>query len=260
MDRGRNAIVQNVRSWLRKQTTTTLPIAQPLCVPNHVAIIMDGNGRWAMQRGMPRIWGHRQGMKNIKVITKTAQQIGVKMLTLYAFSTENWNRAHEEVEFLMKLPLEFLSLEIEELKANNVRIVMMGSRDGVPVATLQAVDEAIEQTEQNDGFLLNFAMNYGGRHELTEAAKRLAHDCLHGHVQLEHFDEHQFAQYIPSAQYPEPDLIIRTSGELRISNFMLWQLAYSEMYFCDVLWPDFTGDQFEEAIRSYQQRMRRYGQ
>jgi len=228
-------------------------------VPKHVAIIMDGNGRWARRQGMPRIAGHRAGMKNVKKIAIAANAIGVEALTLYAFSTENWNRPPEEVDFLMQLPQEFFPLEIGELKANNVRIMMMGSRVGLPEHTLRAVDSAIEETKHNTGLILNFALNYGGRRELVLGIRQLAEEVRSGERSIEEITEETFPQYLQSNGLPDVDLMIRTSGEIRISNFMLWQLAYTELWFTDVFWPEFTEEHFYEAIRSYQGRARRYG-
>ncbi|WP_199618022.1 isoprenyl transferase [Paenibacillus alkalitolerans] len=228
-------------------------------IPQHVAIIMDGNGRWAKSKGMPRIAGHRAGMKNVRTITMAANELGVKVLTLYAFSTENWKRPKEEVDFLMKLPQEFFPLEIDELKKNNVRIRMMGSKEGLPRHSLDAVEAAIEETKDNTGLILNFALNYGGRRELLLGIRRLAEHIRDGEITPDDISEQLFDSYLQSEGLPEPDLLIRTSGEVRISNFMLWQLAYTELWFTDVFWPEFSREHFFEAIRSYQGRARRYG-
>ncbi|WP_274361448.1 isoprenyl transferase [Paenibacillus thermotolerans] len=228
-------------------------------IPQHVAIIMDGNGRWAKRHGMPRVAGHRAGMKNVKTITMAASDLGIKVLTLYAFSTENWKRPKEEVDFLMKLPQEFFPLEIGELKANNVQIRMMGSKEGLPPHTLEAVENAIEETKHNTGLILNFALNYGGRRELLLGVRKLAEDVRDGKLDIESITEQLFDSYLQSDGLPELDMLIRTSGEVRISNFMLWQLAYTELWFTDAYWPEFTREHFMEAIRSYQGRARRYG-
>jgi undecaprenyl diphosphate synthase len=228
-------------------------------IPKHVAIIMDGNGRWARRHGMPRIAGHRAGMKNVKTITMAANDLGVKVLTLYAFSTENWKRPQEEVDFLMKLPQEFFPLEIEDLKANNVQIRMMGEPEGLPEHTLRTVQAAVEQTKDNTGLILNFAMNYGGRRELLLGMQRFAAEVQAGMRKPEELTDATFDDYLQSSGLPELDLLIRTSGEIRISNFMLWQLAYTELWFTDVYWPEFSKEHFFEAIRSYQGRARRYG-
>ncbi|WP_082034266.1 isoprenyl transferase [Cohnella kolymensis] len=228
-------------------------------IPEHVAIIMDGNGRWAKERGLPRIAGHHNGMKTVKRITKAADRIGVKVLTLYAFSTENWKRPKAEVEFLMKLPQEFLSLELDELVENNVQVRMMGRLDLLPSHTLTAVEEAVRRTENNSGLILNFALNYGSRIEMVDAAKELARQAAAGKLNPEDIEEEDFNRCLLSAGLPDPDLLIRTSGELRLSNFMLWQLAYSEFWFTDVYWPEFTEQHLFDAIREYQRRARRYG-
>jgi len=228
-------------------------------VPRHVAIIMDGNGRWAKERGLPRIAGHHNGMKAVKRITKAADRIGVEVLTLYAFSTENWKRPKAEVDFLMKLPQEFLSLELAELIENNVQVRMMGKRESLPDHTVAAVEEAVRQTANNNGLILNFALNYGSRQEMLEAAKELAKRAAAGDIDPERLEEADFGRLLLSGGLPDPDLLIRTSGELRLSNFMLWQLAYSEFWFTDVYWPEFEEKHLVEAIREYQRRARRYG-
>ncbi|NOU93398.1 isoprenyl transferase [Paenibacillus sp. LMG 31456] len=228
-------------------------------IPNHVAVIMDGNGRWAQKRGLPRIAGHHSGMKNVKRITMAANAIGVNVLTMYAFSTENWKRPKEEVEYLMKLPLEFFPKEIEELIANNVQIRMTGWQEGVPDYTLKAVQDAIDQTKHNTGLILNFALNYGSRKEMLSGVKQMAQDIADGKITAEAIDDSVFSSYLLTHPLPDPDLLIRTSGELRISNFMLWQLAYSELWFTDLCWPEFTEQHFYEAVTEYQRRARRYG-
>lgn len=228
-------------------------------VPEHVAIIMDGNGRWAKARGLPRIAGHHSGMKAVKRIVKAADKIGVRYLTMYAFSTENWKRPKDEVEFLMKLPQEFLSIELDELIENNVQVRTMGVRNLLPDHTQSALEEAVRRTAGNTGLVLNFALNYGGRMELVEAARKLARRAADGELDPESIGEDDFEANLLSGGMPDPDLLIRTSGELRLSNFMLWQLAYSEFWFTDVYWPAFTETHFYEAIREYQRRARRYG-
>ncbi|WP_047151675.1 isoprenyl transferase [Aneurinibacillus tyrosinisolvens] len=228
-------------------------------VPRHVAIIMDGNGRWAKQRGLPRIAGHRSGMKTVKEITKAADEVRVEVLTLYAFSTENWKRPADEVDFLMRLPQEFLATELEELVERNVRVRMVGHENKLPSYTLAALQEAREKTLHNTGLILNFALNYGSRAEMLDAVQMISRDVKDGLVEEEQIDEKLFASYLATKDLPDPDLLIRTSGELRLSNFMLWQLAYSELWFSNVYWPDFTKHDFYEAIKEYQQRSRRYG-
>ncbi|WP_127580676.1 isoprenyl transferase [Paenibacillus koleovorans] len=228
-------------------------------IPVHIAIIMDGNGRWAKRRGLPRVAGHHAGMKAIKRVTMAANDLGVKVLTLYSFSTENWKRPQDEVEFLMKLPQEFLLLEIEELVQKNVQVRMMGWRDNVPPHTLAAVEEAIERTKENTGLILNFAFNYGSRLEILSAIRQLAEAVQQGHLTPEEITEEDVSACLLSADLPDPDMIIRTSGEIRISNFMLWQMAYAELWFTDIYWPDFDEPLFRKAVGEYQRRARRYG-
>ncbi|WP_281887574.1 isoprenyl transferase [Paenibacillus sp. YYML68] len=228
-------------------------------IPNHVAVIMDGNGRWAQKRGLPRVAGHHSGMKNVKKITLAADQIGVQALTLYAFSTENWKRPKDEVEYLMKLPLEFFPKEIDELIANNIRIRITGWPEALPDYTRKSVEDAIRQTEHNTGLILNFALNYGSRKEMISGVQRIAQEAAAGRLRPEDINEELFSQYMLTAPLPDPDLLIRTSGELRISNFMLWQLAYSELYFTELCWPEFNEQHFYMAIQEYQRRARRYG-
>ncbi|MEC0708187.1 isoprenyl transferase [Bacillus haynesii] len=228
-------------------------------IPEHIAIIMDGNGRWAKKRAMPRIAGHHEGMKVVRQTTKLANELGVKALTLYAFSTENWKRPKFEVDFLMKLPEEFLGTYLPELVEENVRVRMTGDREGLPPHTIRAVEKAIRDTENNDGLILNFALNYGGRAEIVRAAKRIAEEAKKGTLNIEEIDEKLFSDYLMTEALQDPDLLIRTSGEIRLSNFMLWQLAYSEFLFTDVLWPDFKEVHLLQAIGEYQRRGRRFG-
>ncbi len=250
---------ERINQWLGRGKKENAPVVNAVNIPRHVAVIMDGNGRWARMRGLPRVAGHHQGMKNVKQITMAASDLGVQILTLYAFSTENWKRPKEEVEFLMKLPQEFLALEIDELIRNNVQIRMMGSRDGLPEHALRPIEEGIERTKSNTGLILNFALNYGGRKELLEAARKLCLDAASGKLDPEQLTEAIFEQKLQSGGMPDPDLLIRTSGELRVSNFMLWQMAYTELWFSDALWPEFTKEHFLEAISGYQNRARRFG-
>jgi len=242
----------------RKPEREEMPLS-PENVPEHVAIIMDGNGRWAKNRGLPRVAGHHSGMKTVKRITMAADRLGIKYLTLYAFSTENWKRPKAEVEFLMKLPQEFLSIELDELIRNNVQVRMMGYREELPDYTLAAVEEAIRRTADNTGLVLNFALNYGSRKEMLGAVRQLAAEAAEGRLDPASISEELFGARLLSGGMPDPDLLIRTSGELRISNFMMWQLAYSELWFTDVYWPEFTENHFHDAIREYQRRARRYG-
>ena len=228
-------------------------------VPTHIAIIMDGNGRWAKKRSMPRVAGHREGMKTVRKITRCACDLGVKVLTLYAFSTENWKRPKSEVEFLMRLPEQFLNSFLPELMERNIKIEMIGVMDTLPEYTQKALKNAMQATKDNTGLILNFAMNYGGRAEIVMAMQQLMKDVEAGKLTIEDVNEQHISQYVMTAHLPEPDLLIRTSGEVRISNFMLWQLAYTEFWFTDTHWPDFDEACLKEAITVYQNRNRRYG-
>ncbi|MFV9509824.1 isoprenyl transferase [Tepidibacillus sp. LV47] len=239
--------------------TVSIEEINPSNIPKHVAIIMDGNGRWAKNKGLPRIAGHRAGMEAIKRVVKAANKVGVKIVTLFAFSTENWKRPEKEVNFLMSLPQEFLTKEINELNKQNVQVKIIGFDQNLPEHTLKAVHEAEKRTENNTGLILNFALNYGSRHEIVQATKAIVRDVLAGKITEQEIDETIFGQYMLTKNYPDPDLLIRTSGELRLSNFLLWQMAYTELYFTKAYWPEFNEQHFFEAIYEYQQRGRRFG-
>lgn len=228
---------------------------------NHLAIIMDGNGRWAKKRLLPRIAGHKAGMDNVKTITIAASKLNIKVLTLYAFSTENWGRPNEEVDFLMKLPVEFFDKFMPDLMAENVKVQVMGFLDQLPKKTFDIVQKAIEQTKNNTGLILNFALNYGSRKEIVQAAKEIANGVKLGQIDVDQIDEKLFDDHLMTNDlpFPNPDLLIRTSGEMRISNFLLWQLAYSEMEFTDKLWPDFKPEDLKEMVAEFQNRDRRFG-
>lgn len=228
-------------------------------IPKHIAIIMDGNGRWANRLGLPRVAGHHSGMKNVKKITIAANQIGVQVLTLYAFSTENWKRPKEEVDYLLRLPHEFFIKEIDELMRENVKVIMTGYKEDLPEHTLQPIEQAIERTKHNTGLILNFAINYGSRKEMIEGIKDLHLDIVSGRLNIQDLDDETYEQYLLTDQLPELDLLIRTSGEYRLSNFMLWQIAYTELWFTEVYWPDFKEHHLYAAILEYQKRIRRYG-
>lgn len=234
----------------------------PTNIPNHVAIIMDGNGRWAKKRLMPRIAGHKAGMENVKTITKTASRMGVKVLTLYAFSTENWKRPNDEVNFLMQLPVDFFDTFMPELIAENVRVKVMGNIQDLPEKTQKAANNAMADTADNTGMILNFALNYGSRDEIQQAVKQIAKDAVNGTIEVDAIDDALISDYLMTGflgEYADPELLIRTSGEERISNFLLWQIAYSELVFVDEFWPDFTPAVFERSIGAYQKRNRRFG-
>ena len=230
----------------------------PARVPQHVAIIMDGNGRWAKKQGNIRLVGHKFGVGSVRRVTEAAAQIGVKYLTLYAFSTENWNRPPAEVTGLMALLSSTIESEISSLIKNNVRIRVLGD-DQLPAALRSKLAAAEEKTKDNTGLNLVLALSYSGRWEIAEAAKRIARDSAAGKLDPEKVDDKLFASYLPSAYMPDPELLIRTSGEYRISNFLLWQTAYSEFYFTDILWPDFDAESFYQAIVDFQHRERRFG-
>ena len=228
-------------------------------IPRHIAIIMDGNGRWAKRQGMARMFGHRQGVETVHRITEAAAELGVEYLTLYAFSTENWNRPKEEVDALMVLLVDTIVKETPTLMKNNVSLQTIGDLSRLPQATRNKFLECIEQTSQNTGLTLVIALSYSARWEMIEATKRIASAVKDGELLLEDINEELLSNYMTTAQMPDPDLLIRTSGELRISNFLLWQLAYSELYFTNCLWPEFTNEEFYHAIVDYQHRERRFG-
>ncbi|MDN4607433.1 isoprenyl transferase [Sporosarcina highlanderae] len=228
-------------------------------IPSHVAIIMDGNGRWAKQRSLPRIAGHHEGMKTVRKITRIANDIGIKVLTLYAFSTENWKRPKMEIDFLMKLPGEFLTTYLPELVEQNVKVETIGNFDALPPHTKEAIMKAVEATSMNTGLILNFAMNYGSRLEIVESVKEIVQMAATKQLSIDDINETLIESHLMTSHLPEPDLLIRTSGEVRLSNFMLWQLAYSEFSFTDVLWPDFDESCMLNAIEEFQMRNRRFG-
>ena len=228
-------------------------------VPSHIAIIMDGNGRWAKQRSMPRIKGHHEGMNTVKRITRYANKLGVRILTLYAFSTENWKRPKTEVEFLMNLPQQFLNSFLPELMELNIRVQMIGDFEALPPHTQKALKTAMDTTANNSGLILNFAMNYGSRDEIVRAVQTISTKVQNGEISVESISEEMINEHLYTSTMPEPDLLIRTSGEIRLSNFMLWQLAYTEFWFTDVLWPEFDEKCLLEAVEVYQKRNRRYG-
>lgn len=235
---------------------------QTLNVPDHVAIIMDGNGRWAKKRFMPRVAGHKKGVETIKAITIRANELGVKLLTVYAFSTENWGRPTDEVNFLMKLPALFFKNFLPQLIENNVKVDFIGDASALPKDTQEILYNAMAQTAHCTGLVLNFALNYGGQQDILNAVKQIATAVQRQEIEPDAIDFKMIESALSTADYHEmanPDLIIRTSGELRLSNFLTWQSAYSEFYFTDVLWPDFGAKDFDLAIEDYSQRQRRFG-
>jgi undecaprenyl diphosphate synthase len=231
----------------------------PTRIPRHIAIIMDGNGRWAELRGLPRVDGHRAGREALRRTVRGARECGVEVLTLYAFSTENWRRPREEVEALMTLLVETAEQEAQDLRRNGVRFRASGLLTAMPPGVQEALGQVMALTQHNTEITLNLAVNYGGRGELVEAARRIASRVAQGHLRAEDIDECVLQRYLFAPDLPDPDLLIRTGGEHRLSNFLLWQAAYTELYFTDIHWPDFQKLDLFEAIRSFQTRERRFG-
>ncbi len=225
----------------------------------HVAIIMDGNGRWAKERGLPHLAGHREGAEAVRRVTEAAKDFGIKYLTLYAFSTENWKRDKDEVNGLMSLLLEFLETQLKTLMENNVRLKAIGRLKQLPEEVYSALMQVVDETSGNDSGTLVFALNYGGRAEIVDAAKKLAEDVKSGQIAVDEIDEKMFSEYLYDPELPDPDMMIRTSGEMRLSNFLLWELSYSELYVTDVYWPDFGKEDLGRAIDSFYGRDRRFG-
>ena len=228
-------------------------------MPSHVAVIMDGNGRWAKRRGLPRIMGHRKGVDTLKKLLRCSRDWGVKALTAYAFSTENWGRPTHEVDFLMTLFERVLRQEIKEMMAEDVRIQFVGNLAALPETLQREIDRAVTLTQSNQGIRFSVATNYGGRQEILQACRAIATQVQQGHLQPEEIDEALFSRHLYTSNISDPDLLIRTSGEMRISNFLLWQLAYSEFYITDTLWPDFDTAEFHQAMKAFQRRDRRFG-
>ena len=228
-------------------------------IPRHVAVIMDGNGRWAERRGLDRVQGHRAGIEALRATVRAAHELGVRFLTLYAFSTENWSRPKGEVDALMGLLEHYLAAELEELDRNGIRLRAIGRLDRLPEVTRVKLEEALERTRDNSEMTVVFALSYGGRTEIADAARKLARDVESGKLDPEQIDEKTFAAYLYDPELPDPDLLIRTGGEARVSNFLLWQIAYAELHVTEVMWPDFRKNDLVEAVLDYQQRERRYG-
>jgi undecaprenyl diphosphate synthase len=227
--------------------------------PDHVAIIMDGNGRWAGKRGLPRTDGHIEGVKAVRRVVETASEIGVKYITLYTFSIENWNRPKDEVASLMELLSKTTLEELDDLMTNNVRLIATGRIDELPMVRRKVLKSAIKKTAKNSGLTLNLALNYGGRAEIIDAVRDIAEDVGQGNVSPEQIDEKLISSYLYTADLPDPDLLIRTSGEMRLSNFLIWQTSYTEIYITDTLWPDFGKEDFVAAVKDYIGRDRRFG-
>lgn len=228
-------------------------------VPKHIAIIMDGNRRWAKSKNLPASMGHREGVKRTMDIVESSINIGVESLTIYAFSTENWGREKSEVECLMGLLLEFIKKKLSVINDNNIRIRVLGNMDDLPDYLRVEVDNAIELTKNNTKFNLNIALSYGSRDEIIKAIKKVINDVENNKINIDDIDEKKFSSYLYTHDLPDPDLLIRTSGEIRLSNFLLYQLAYTEFYFTDVFWPDFKEKEYYTAILEYQKRNRRFG-
>jgi len=227
--------------------------------PRHIAAIMDGNGRWAQRRGLPRIEGHRRGVEAVRRTVRECARLGIEQLTLFCFSSENWKRPSEELQFLMQLLEHYMMEERPKLLENNIRLSVIGRREGLPLGAVKAIQETIRMTCQNTGLHLCLAINYGARQELTDAVRQIAQLVQAGRISPESIDEQTINQYLYTAGMPEPDLLIRTAGEMRLSNFMLWQCSYAELWVTDHCWPDFDEELLRQAIRDYAARRRRFG-
>ncbi len=243
---------------MKSNSTQDLPL-DPETLPFHVAIIMDGNGRWAKKRLMNRVKGHEQGTQTVRSIVTTARELGIGMITLYAFSTENWARPKLEVKALMMLLKEFIISEREELSKNNICLNIIGQKHRLPLDVQKEVDITLALTKNNDKMVLNLALSYGSREEIANAVKQIAQKIESKELDSKDITQDLISDHLYTRTMPDPDLIIRTSGEYRLSNFMLWQAAYSEIYICDTLWPDFSKDEFIEILKNYQKRDRRFG-
>jgi undecaprenyl diphosphate synthase len=228
-------------------------------IPEHVAVIMDGNGRWAKKRGNQRIFGHRNAVQAVRETVEAAGELQIKYLTLYAFSTENWNRPQQEVNALMSLLVSSIEKETPNLMKNNVRLQVIGENQRLPADVQNGLSKLILQTSKNTGLTVILALSYSSRREIEEAVKKIARDCKSGIIEPEKIDQNLIQSYLYTTTYPDPELMIRTSGEYRISNFLLWQMAYTELYFTNILWPDFRKEDFFEAVFEYQKRERRFG-
>ncbi len=228
-------------------------------IPRHVAIIMDGNGRWAQMRGRPRVFGHRRGMESVRAVVEASRELGVEVLTLYAFSEENWKRPEAEIKALMVILRNYIRRERRQLRDNGIRVGCIGHWERIESSSRKAIQEAIEFTSGQNRMLLNLAISYGSRTEILEATRKLCGEAAAGRIAPDKIDEEMFSSSLYTSGLPDPDLLIRTSGEMRISNFLLWQIAYTELYISQVLWPDFRKEHFYEAVAAFQKRERRYG-
>lgn len=250
------SLISSIFSSIRVPTVKEL---KKNIIPEHVAIIMDGNGRWAARRKLPRYAGHKAGVEALREVVKTCVQLGIKFLTVYSFSIENWQRPKDEVNFLLNLFLESLKEELETFNKNGVRVFLIGDRKLIPHEILEAFENAEKKTANNNKLFFNIAFNYGSRQEIIEAAKKIYKATTRNDINIEKLDEKTFSDYLFTKGCPDPDFLIRTSGEYRVSNFLLWQIAYCEFYFVKTLWPDFKRKNFLKAIYYYQQRNRRFG-
>jgi undecaprenyl diphosphate synthase len=241
------------------QSTLQLGAEAKANLPTHVAIIMDGNGRWAKQRGLPRVEGHRQGAESVKAVVRAAGELGIKFITLYAFSVENWNRPKDEVDTLMKYLLRFLKRELGEMKKNNIRLQAIGQIWRLPENVQKQLSDTVAATARNNGITLTLALSYGGRTEIVDAVRQIARDVKAGRLDAAEINEQVIAHHLYTHSMPDPDLLIRTSGEMRISNFLLWQISYAEFVITPTLWPDFGRREFYAALEEYSSRQRRYG-
>ena len=236
-----------------------MPKLDTTALPRHIAIIMDGNGRWAEQQGKPRIMGHRAGVESVQDIVRAARELGIGVLTLYAFSTENWKRPPLEVQALMGLLKTFLESELATMVRNNVSLRCLGQKERIPSEVRKVLERVIQETSGNTGLILNLALSYGGRSEITQAVQAIAQKCLAGTLSPGEIDQSMLEQHLYTAGLPDPDLVIRTGGETRLSNFLLWQASYAELYFTEILWPDFRKKDLLHAILDFQKRQRRFG-
>lgn len=234
-------------------------IDEQIVIPRHIAVIMDGNGRWAKEKGLPRVYGHREGVKRVKELVREAKNLRVEDLTIFAFSTENWDRPKREIEALFVYLEEFLEKYKSELMKDGIRLRMFGRRDRIPKRSIEKIEELESLTKDNKEFIFSIALDFGGRWDIIEAVRKIIKDCKDKKISEEQITEDLFRNYLSLGDLPSPDLLIRTSGEQRISNFLLWDLAYTEFYFCDVYWPDFDEKQFKKALRVYSKRERRFG-
>ena len=228
-------------------------------VPGHVAIIMDGNGRWAKSRNLPRTQGHIEGVRRVEELMEYAPRLGIKVLTLFTFSTENWTRPEHEVSMLMETLISVLRNKIRTLTENNIKFHFIGKKEGIPESVLRAITATIEETKNNTGMIVNMAFNYGSRVEMIDAVKEIARDVQGGRLSVDNISEKVFSDHLYTKDLPDPDLLIRTSGEKRISNFLLWQLSYTEFYFTNKFWPEFTAEELQKAMADFQGRERRFG-